>query len=111
MGLAQNSMTHCTMKLQVWDLSSYRASFLALAPFVFIKDWRNVGEVLDRLLQDPDRLKRLHLETLQWWNSRLSPTALADFVVDVLRKRACKLMVDGCWFTDYAKVARGEPRR
>jgi hypothetical protein len=30
MGLAQNSMTHCTMKLQVWDLSSYRASFLAL---------------------------------------------------------------------------------
>jgi hypothetical protein len=55
-------------------------------PFVFVKDWRKVDEILDRLLRDPAKLKRLHEETLQWWKSRLSPEALAKFIVDVLRK-------------------------
>lgn len=59
-------------------------------PFVFVKDWRNVDEVLDRLLQDPSNLKRLHEETLRWWRSRLSPAALAEFIIDVLRKPLSK---------------------
>ena len=57
-------------------------------PFVFVKDWRRVDQILDRLLQDSSNLKRLHEETLKWWNSRLSPAALAEFVINVLRKSA-----------------------
>jgi len=57
-------------------------------PFVFVKDWRNLDELLDRLLRDPSNLKRLHEETLRWWKSRLSPAALAEFAIDVLRKSA-----------------------
>ena len=55
-------------------------------PFVFVKDWRKADQLLDRLLQDPPQLKRLHEETLKWWFSRLSPAALAEFVIDVLKK-------------------------
>jgi hypothetical protein len=62
--------------------------FYRNVPFVFVNDWRNVDQVLHRLLQDPANLKRLHEETLKWWNSRLSPTALADFVINVLHKQA-----------------------
>jgi hypothetical protein len=58
-------------------------------PFVFVKDWRKVDQVLDRLLKDPSHLKKLHEETLRWWNSRLSSSALAEFVIEVLRKYAC----------------------
>ena len=60
--------------------------FYRNSPFVFVKDWRKVDEILDRLLRDPSNLKRLHEETLRWWNSQLSPAALAEFVIDVLRK-------------------------
>jgi hypothetical protein len=55
-------------------------------PFVFVKDWRKVDQILERLLRDPSNLKRLHEETLRWWNSRLSPMALGEFVIGVLRK-------------------------
>lgn len=55
-------------------------------PFIFVRDWRKIDEILDRLLKDPARLKTLHEQTLKWWKDRLSPAALADYVVNVLRK-------------------------
>jgi hypothetical protein len=57
-------------------------------PFIFVKDWRKVDQILDRLLQDPVKLRTLHEQTLKWWNDRLSPAALAHYVVSVLRKSA-----------------------
>jgi hypothetical protein len=62
--------------------------FYRSIPFVFVKDWRKVDQILDRLLLDPEKLKALHEQTLKWWNDRLSPAALADYVVTVLRKSA-----------------------
>jgi hypothetical protein len=55
-------------------------------PFVFVKDWRKVDRLLDRLLGDPSNLKSLHEETLKWWHSKLSSAALAEFVVKILRQ-------------------------
>ena len=57
-------------------------------PFLFVKDWRKIDQILDRVLRDPSKLKRLHEETLSWWHSRLSPDALAKFVIGVLRTAA-----------------------
>jgi hypothetical protein len=57
-------------------------------PFVFVRDWRKIDEILDRLLKDPLKLKTLHEQTLKWYDDRLSPAALAGYVVNVLRKSA-----------------------
>ena len=64
--------------------------FYRNVPFVFVKDWRKLDQLLDRLLKDPANLKRLHEETLRWWKSRLSSEALAEFVIEVLRKQAAR---------------------
>jgi hypothetical protein len=65
-----------------------RTWFYREAPLVLVKDWRKVDQILDRLLQDPARLKKLHEETLRWWTTRLSPAALAEYVITVLRRSA-----------------------
>jgi hypothetical protein len=55
-------------------------------PFIFVKDWRKIDKVLDRLPQDLAKLRTLHEQTLRWWIDRLSPAALAHYVVRVLLK-------------------------
>jgi len=60
--------------------------FYKNAPLVFVKDWRKIDQILDRLLRDPARLRNLHEKTLNWWNDRLSPSALAEYVVTELRR-------------------------
>jgi hypothetical protein len=65
-----------------------RTWFYQNAPFVFVRDWRKVDQILDRLLQDPAKLQALHEETLSWWKTRLSPDALAEYVLYVLRRPA-----------------------
>ena len=64
--------------------------FYRNAPFVFVRDWRKLDQILDRLLQDPVKLRTLHEQTLRWWTTRLSPAVLADYVVTTLRKDALK---------------------
>jgi Exostosin family. len=53
-------------------------------PFIFVKDWREIDKVLERLPQDLANLRTLHEQTLRWWTNRLSPAALANYVVRVL---------------------------
>ena len=57
-------------------------------PFIFVKDWRKIDKVLERLPQDLANLRTLHEQTLRWWNDRLSPAAFANYVVRVLSRSA-----------------------
>jgi hypothetical protein len=55
-------------------------------PFIFVKDWRKIDKVLERLPRELANLRTLHEQTLRWWRDRLSPTALANYVVRVLSR-------------------------
>jgi hypothetical protein len=58
--------------------------FYRNSPFIFVKDWRKIDKILGRLPQDLANLRTLPEQTLRWWTNRLSPAALANYVVRVL---------------------------
>ncbi len=51
--------------------------FYVGCPAIQIGDWRNLEAEVGALSADPQRLARLHRETLAWWDAKLSETALA----------------------------------
>jgi hypothetical protein len=54
------------------------------APVHTVNDWSELGEVLDRLLHDPDRLYRLHRAARTWWNEKCSEEAVGRYMADRL---------------------------
>ena len=50
------------------------------APAVVIRDWRKLPRLLDLLLSDPPRLERRRAAALEWWDERLSPTAVGRYM-------------------------------
>jgi hypothetical protein len=52
------------------------------APIICLEDWRELGTVLDDLLNSPEHLNDLSARAQQWWNTRGSETAVARFIAD-----------------------------
>jgi hypothetical protein len=55
------------------------------SPAIQLDDWRDLSATVDRLLSDPDLLRRKHDEALDWWATRCAPDALAARMIDTLR--------------------------
>jgi len=55
------------------------------APIQTVNDWSELGDVLDRLLNDPDRLHTLHRAARTWWNEKCSEEAVGRYMADRLR--------------------------
>lgn len=81
-------------------------SFYRNPPFIFVEDWRKIDKVLERLTQDLVKLRTIHEQTLRWWNDRLSPEALADYVVRVL----LRMLPKGSQLRPSSRIA-GNPAR
>lgn len=55
--------------------------FYAKSPIVILKEWRSLKECLSKLLLgDSEALKKRGEATLRWWDSKVSPSALATVV-------------------------------
>ena len=55
--------------------------YYASAPFVYVRDWSNLRDVVDRLLSDPQSLQALGERTRAWWHDVCAPAALAGRVL------------------------------
>jgi hypothetical protein len=53
-------------------------------PGLEVRDWRSAGPALAALLDDADRIGRLHREALSYWESRLSEAAVAGVITGAL---------------------------
>ena len=50
------------------------------SPAIQITDWSELVEVLDRLVDDQDLMKKKHQESLNWWKTKCSETAVAYYI-------------------------------
>ncbi len=55
------------------------------APVQTVNDWSELGNVLDRLLNDPERLDTLHCTARTWWTDTCSEEAVGRYMADRLR--------------------------
>jgi hypothetical protein len=58
------------------------------SPIIQLEDWSELRPLLDRLLSDPDDLRRRHEATVDWWNKKCSETAVADYMADAIASAA-----------------------
>ncbi len=52
------------------------------APVVEISDWSRLPEVAQDLLSDTDRMHRLHLDALDWWENQCSEEAVGSYMAE-----------------------------
>jgi hypothetical protein len=57
------------------------------SPAVTIQRWRDLPDVLERLLDDKDALRERHELSLAWWRDRCSEAAVGTFMADRLEGR------------------------
>jgi Exostosin family len=53
---------------------------------VKVKNWRNLPEILEDLLSNPDLLESIHKKALYWWQTQCSERAVGEYMVNNLKK-------------------------
>jgi Exostosin family len=53
---------------------------------VKIKNWNNLTETLEDLLNNPDLLESIHQKALWWWQNKCSESAVGQYIVNELEK-------------------------
>jgi hypothetical protein len=54
-------------------------------PAVIVKSWNRLDQVLDSILNFPDRMMKLHNDSIAWWRNRACEKAVADYVVNSIK--------------------------
>jgi hypothetical protein len=49
-------------------------------PAIIIRNWKQLGDVLEGLLQDEDKMLELADRSTQYWNNRVSESAVAEYI-------------------------------
>jgi len=55
------------------------------SPIIELDDWSKLKPLLADLLANPSKLRRHHEATVEWWNSRCSEAAVADYMAAIIR--------------------------
>ena len=50
------------------------------SPAIKVTDWSELVEILDKLLGDRELMKKKHQESLNWWRTKCSEVAVADYI-------------------------------
>lgn len=59
------------------------------SPIIVEKNWLKINKVIRDLIKNPDELRSIHEQTLNWWNDVCSDQAVARYLADeILRLRA-----------------------
>ena len=56
--------------------------FYAGAPAIVVDRWRDLPDILERLLDDPAELRRRHQRSLAWWRDRCSEAATGALMAE-----------------------------
>jgi len=62
--------------------------FYKKSPMIVIKDWSNFHQTIADLIANPDKLEKIHQETVIWWDNYCSETAVAIYMANILRRCA-----------------------
>lgn len=54
-------------------------------PGIVIKDWSDLS-VIEELLNDPLRMQDISQKTIEWYNSKISPVAVAKYIQDKIER-------------------------
>ena len=57
-----------------------RAWYYDRHPAIIIRNWKQLGGVLERLLQDEDKMLELADRSTQYWNNRVCESAVAEYI-------------------------------
>ncbi|ARV57343.1 exostosin family protein [Nostocales cyanobacterium HT-58-2] len=58
--------------------------FYEEAPAIQIKNWRELGEVLENLLENKHLLQEKHQESLKWWETKCSEAVVGQYMAERL---------------------------
>ena len=56
------------------------------APVVRVSDWSQLQPLLENLLSDPEKLRRMHFQSRGWWRDVCSPQALGRYMAHQLNR-------------------------
>ena len=59
------------------------------APFIIVDNWGELRSIINNLLRDPEKMKNIHNNTLNWWNDVCSEKAMADYILKQLERCHC----------------------
>lgn len=62
--------------------------FYKNSPFVILKNWNELRPTITQLLKDPQRMRDIHLKTLDWWANVCSENAVANYMVDKIKQQS-----------------------
>jgi len=54
-------------------------------PFVLVHRWRDLPKATQALFADPSLMKEKSRQALQWWNDKISPKGVANYILHTLR--------------------------
>jgi len=54
--------------------------FAANSPAIIVQDWKTLPDILDSLLESPERMADLQKASLDYWDSTLAPVAVASHI-------------------------------
>lgn len=69
--------------------------FLRGLPSVVLHDWSELPAVVDELVENPERMERLHRDALQWWADTCSEEAVGRYLADRLNDLAQRIEAPG----------------
>ena len=55
------------------------------SPAIKINDWSELAEILDKLIDNRSLMKKKHQESLDWWKTKCSEIAVADYIAQKLK--------------------------
>lgn len=63
-----------------------RNYFFDNSPIIQIESWEQGDGIIRQLLADPDRMMKLHQDSLKWWKDVMSEAAVARYMKDIITK-------------------------
>jgi hypothetical protein len=56
--------------------------FYSGSPAIAIKNWRNLPQILEELLTNPELMEEKHRQSWQWWQQKCSEVTVSNYMID-----------------------------
>lgn len=56
------------------------------SPIVIESDWLHIQDTIDKLRHDPEKMRSIHQQTIDWWKNVCSDEAVAQYLVDEITR-------------------------
>ncbi len=60
--------------------------FFVGSPIIQVDTWNDADKIIKNLLENPAKMQKLHLASLQWWQEVMSESAVANYMAGIIGK-------------------------